>query len=146
MSVPPATPGGSVPSRVARRAAAAVGGFLAYAACVWMLPVSTARVPEAGVMDRGTGRAAMGVWRANGCQVCHSIYGLGGHTGPDLTNIMRDRSRGYVRAMMASGPPGMPSFGDLPPEETEAIIAYLAAVSGSGLYPVVGWNAAGVAE
>jgi len=63
------------------------------------------------------------------------MYGLGGHTGPDLTNIMQRRSGDYVRAMMTAGPEGMPSYRRLSPDQTEAIIDYLSSVGSSIAYP-----------
>lgn len=138
MSGSHAGPLGGPARRVTLRALAAVAGFLAYAMGVWLMPVP-AEQAATGAIGRDKDRRAIHAWRAAGCQVCHSVYGLGGHIGPDLTGIMRRRSGGYVRAMMMAGPTGMPSYRDLGQDQIDAIVAYLSIVNPPTAYPSTRW-------
>ncbi len=70
------------------------------------------------------------LWRKHNCAACHSIYGLGGHIGPDLTNTVSRRGSGFVEHIIKHGSKGMasgkmPSFA-LPDREVAALGAYLA--------------------
>lgn len=128
------------PVRVLVRTMLPLAGFLVYAGVVWLGPVP---VPAQFVADGGDVRRADGesilAWRSAGCQFCHSIYGLGGHTGPDLTNVVSRASPAYVRAMMIAGPWGMPTYGHLDETTVAGIIRYLEAVDRSGRYPSARW-------
>lgn len=125
--------------RVVVRAALPIAGFFGYALAVWSSPVSVEVVgAESG--SRGEVRADLEAWRSAGCQACHSIYGLGGHTGPDLTNVVGRSSGAYVAAMMRAGPPGMPSYARLSEDQTAAIVRYLTLIDRSGTYPSVSWR------
>jgi nitric oxide reductase subunit C len=44
--------------------------------------------------------AGMALWRANGCEGCHTIYGQGGAFAPDLTHILDLRGEDYLREFM----------------------------------------------
>ena len=140
--IPTAAPGDTSTRQVRARTLVPIAGFLAYAASVWLVPT-----PDAGsavTSPETTGDAAAGAraWRAAGCQACHSILGLGGHTGPDLTNILSRTSPEYVRAIMLAGQPGMPSYFRLDPDHSAAIIDYLAAIDRSARYPSDSWMGA----
>jgi nitric oxide reductase subunit C len=71
-----------------------------------------------------------GVWRANGCEGCHTLYGQGGAFAPDLTHIYSQRGENYLRDFMVN--PGafhpdqrvMPRFG-LTVSETTDLLAFL---------------------
>lgn len=41
--------------------------------------------------------AGLDLWRANGCEGCHTLYGIGGNYGPDLTHIYEERGETYLR-------------------------------------------------
>lgn len=41
--------------------------------------------------------AGLEIWRATGCEGCHTLYGIGGNYGPDLTHIVADRGETYLR-------------------------------------------------
>ncbi len=78
-----------------------------------------------------TGR---GVWLHQKCQVCHSIYGLGGHAGPDLTNVLTRQPEVYVRNVVAHGYHGMPAF-DVTDAELQGLVDYLSFIGATGVYP-----------
>ncbi len=82
-------------------------------------------------------------WRANNCAACHSIYGLGGHLGPDLTNVVTRKGPDLVRARITAGGHGMPAF---PDADTEALAAYLDYIDHTGDYPPTSLTAPGYGE
>ena len=113
--------------------------YVSYTLAIWLLPTrAPARVgtePTAvGPQATERSRAGRRVWRENACQTCHSIYGLGGHLGPDLTNSARAGMGMYVRIVVREGRLAMPAF-DLSDRELEDLIAWLQVVDASGLYP-----------
>jgi mono/diheme cytochrome c family protein len=66
------------------------------------------------------------VFSASGCQHCHSIGGIGGHKGPDLSGVGRRKSKAALRQQIVFGSKVMPAFGDdLEPGELKDLIAYL---------------------
>jgi nitric oxide reductase subunit C len=73
------------------------------------------------------------VWQKYNCQSCHQLYGLGGHLGPDLTNVYSTEGKGelFIRAFVRSGTKQMPSF-DLSREEEANLIAFLKSTDASG--------------
>ena len=83
------------------------------------------------------------VFQKYNCAACHQIYGLGGYMGPDLTNVISNRSREYAAAFIQTGTTRMPDF-DLSDEELQQLLAFLEVVDGSGLFPVkdfeIRWN------
>ncbi len=46
--------------------------------------------------------AGSAVWRAQGCEGCHTLYGQGGGYAPDLTRIAQQRGADYLRAFMVN--------------------------------------------
>ncbi len=76
-------------------------------------------------------RQGQQVWQNKNCQACHQLYGLGGYLGPDLTNIISQKSQGYARAFIQSGTDRMPAF-HLTDAETSSLIAFLTYVDASG--------------
>jgi nitric oxide reductase subunit C len=74
--------------------------------------------------------AGYGLWRANGCEGCHTLFGQGGPYAPDLTRIYRQRGEAYLREFLVN--PNafhpnqriMPRFG-LTVAETDALMAFL---------------------
>ncbi|MGA2569657.1 MAG: cytochrome c [Terracidiphilus sp.] len=66
------------------------------------------------------------IFKESGCQHCHTIGGVGGHKGPDLSGVGRRRSKAAMRDQIEGGSKVMPAFGDvLGPEELNDVIAYL---------------------
>lgn len=72
------------------------------------------------------------VWQQKNCQACHQIYGLGGHLGPDLTNVYGHRSEAYIRAFLTSGTNVMPNF-HLSNQEMDELVAFLKYVNTTGI-------------
>jgi len=46
--------------------------------------------------------AGLEVWRANGCEGCHTLVGQGGSYAPDLTHIYSQRSDTYIREFLVN--------------------------------------------
>ncbi len=118
---------------VATRVALLVGANVAIGAWV----VLTAREPSDPPATQYDIQAQLGhnAWRASGCASCHALFGLGGHAGPDLTNVMRRRGRAYVDAAMTYGVGRMPAQ-PLGAERRAAIGAFLAHVDSLATYPI----------
>jgi mono/diheme cytochrome c family protein len=66
------------------------------------------------------------VFKASGCQYCHTINRVGGQRGPDLSDVGKRKSEAAIRRQIIYGSKVMPPFGDiLKPEEFKDLIAYL---------------------
>ncbi len=113
--------------------------YVAYTFAIWFFPtqspVHVSAIPAEGqqqVINRAyTGRE---VWLNYACQTCHSIYGLGGHLGPDLTNTASEGMGAYIRIVVREGRLGMPAF-NLTERELDDLMAYLEMINASGHYP-----------
>ena len=78
------------------------------------------------------------VWRATNCEGCHSLYGIGGNYGPDLTHSVSDRGEAYLREFFVN--PNafhpdervMPRF-NLTQDEVTHVIALLRHAGGEGM-------------
>jgi mono/diheme cytochrome c family protein len=63
---------------------------------------------------------------SSGCQHCHTIGNMGGHRGPNLSNIGRTAKKTAIRNQIVNGSKVMPAFGGvLAPQEIDDLIAYL---------------------
>jgi ubiquinol-cytochrome c reductase cytochrome b subunit len=83
-------------------------------------PEVVARAEAAGV-ERGAE-----LFAAQGCISCHSIDGVGGHRGPELTAIGSRLSEDELIWRISIGGRNMPPYGDtLTPEEIENLVAFL---------------------
>lgn len=111
---------------VTTRTALVLAGFLVYGGVCALIPLRG---------DQPLTEAPARAWRSAGCQSCHSVLGLGGHIGPDLTNIASRASPGHVRAVVRAGFPGMPGYDRLKERTLDAIVVYLQEVDGLGRYP-----------
>lgn len=86
------------------------------------------------LFDEGISKGKM-VWQKYNCQGCHPIYGLGGHLGPDLTNLY-DRpgvSESYISAMIKGGPGIMPSYTEIDTTEIHLISSFLKNINKTGI-------------
>ena len=72
------------------------------------------------------------LWQQYNCTSCHQFYGLGGHLGPDLTNVYSKRSRDYITAFLKYGTPVMPNF-NLTEKEINSLLAFLKHANASGI-------------
>ncbi len=78
-------------------------------------------------------RRGAAVFAEQGCAACHTVAGAGGSAGPDLTRVGRRRDSAWLRRFLADPSalkPGteMPAYGDLRPEELDALVGYLEAL------------------
>lgn len=119
---------------VIHRVGVVILGYFIYLAAVAMLPLGARAHASAGERIDGRVRAGQLAWRNNACTSCHSIYGLGGHTGPDLTNAYSRVGEGYIRVVLEHGVRAMPALA-LSEDEIHAIIAYLRHADATGVYP-----------
>lgn len=72
------------------------------------------------------------LWQQKNCISCHQLYGLGGHLGPDLTNVFAKRSETYISAFLESGTSVMPNY-NLSQEEIEQFIAFFKYTNSTGV-------------
>lgn len=71
------------------------------------------------------------IWQEKNCTACHQVYGLGGHLGPDLTNVSATRSTEYIKVFLSNGTQVMPNF-HLSEHEKEALTTYLKELNKAG--------------
>ncbi len=74
------------------------------------------------------------IWHKNGCANCHAVYGLGGHLGPDLTNVISRRGEDFTRATIIGGGVRMPAQ-KLSDAQLDQIVSYLTHLDETGVYP-----------
>jgi len=87
------------------------------------------------LMPGSSGYRGLELWRSHNCGACHAVFGLGGHIGPDLTNVMRRRNRAFMRHVLRHGMGAMPRL-DLGDDPADALIVYLQHLDGLGTYPL----------
>ena len=92
--------------------------FLSYS--VWLYST----VPDKSAPANPLAQEGKMVWQQKNCSACHQLYGLGGHLGPDLTNVYAHRPEGYILAILQTGTPVMPNF-HLTTKEKDALVAFL---------------------
>jgi nitric oxide reductase subunit C len=99
----------------------------------WVDGINTNDWPPKPMIVRASGQENPGepVFKAQGCSACHSIGGVGGHIGPDLTHVGSRRSKEWIEEQLKdpkSHNPNsiMPSFGKLPERDIEDLVNYLA--------------------
>jgi len=90
-------------------------------------------------------KAGLALYQEMNCIACHQLYGLGGHMGPDLTNVVSAPDKGvdYARAFIENGSSKMPDFG-LSQTQIDALVQFLKFVDSTGTYPPkhpeISWN------
>lgn len=75
------------------------------------------------------------LWQEQGCVVCHSVYGLGGHIGPDLTNVSRRKNPAYIQHIIENGYLKMPTYA-LTESEIKSLLSYFDYLDQLGKYPL----------
>lgn len=75
------------------------------------------------------------LWRSKNCAACHSVFGLGGHIGPDLTNTYGSKETEYIDYVLTEGVRKMPNF-ELSETERAEFIKYLKHINSLGEYPL----------
>lgn len=105
-----------------------VVSFLIYSFDLYIKP------PDTGVEKAATGsqiEKGKILWQQKNCTSCHQLYGLGGHLGPDLTNVSSERTQEYIEVFLKFGTNVMPNF-NLTQDEIDALQAFLKSVNQSG--------------
>jgi ubiquinol-cytochrome c reductase cytochrome b subunit len=78
------------------------------------------------------------IYREINCSYCHSIRGVGGAVGPDLTNIgaklSAEQLRQYLQSPSAMAPNTLHPKLQFSPEELRALVAYLSTLSAQVTY------------
>lgn len=108
--------------------AAVTACFFLQAAIVWRdagpRPGSTAPLSPQAL-------AGQAIFRAQGCQGCHALYGMGGSLGPDLTNAAARVPPQRFAQLLQQGAGPMPAY-HLDAPSRAAVWAYLQAVDATG--------------
>ncbi len=66
------------------------------------------------------------LFRAKGCQTCHTVAGTGGHRGPDLSDVGSRLSPDQLTWRILNGGYNMPAYGGtLRPDEVQALVDFL---------------------
>ena len=73
------------------------------------------------------------IWQKYNCQCCHQTYSLGGHIGPDLTNVYSkyNNNKAVLKAFFKGGFKQMPKF-DMNVQEEEDLVAYFIELDKTG--------------
>lgn len=102
--------------------------FLGYSAVLY-----TNSPAEKGVNKLEEELALKGIliWQEKNCTSCHQIYGLGGHLGPDLTNVSSKYPDEAIEVFLKHGTQVMPNF-NLTRDQMDALVAFLKTVNKSG--------------
>jgi nitric oxide reductase subunit C len=98
----------------------------------WVNGIDTNNWPPKPVVAAASTSPSPGesLFRAQGCSACHTISGVGGKIGPDLTRVGSRRSKEWIEEQLENpkshNPDSiMPSFAKLPKEDREALADYL---------------------
>ena len=106
--------------------------FAIYSVYVWTAgtDIPQARPPGHQV------KVGQALYQEMNCIACHQLYGLGGHMGPDLTNVVSAADKGvdYARAFIENGTSKMPDY-NLSEAQVDALVQFLEFVDSSGTYP-----------
>lgn len=100
------------------------------------LPAAPLSLPSTAAVSGG-----FNIWRANGCEGCHTLYGQGGAFAPDLTDIYSQRGETYLREFLVNpeafhpNQREMPRFG-LTIAETDQLMTFLQSLASSE----TGWS------
>ncbi len=90
--------------------------------------------PLSASVTRGlTGDAARGaaLFQSKGCNSCHSVAGVGGRRGPDLTAVGNRLTRDQLTWRILNGGYNMPAYGTaLTPADVSALVDFLATLRG----------------
>lgn len=109
---------------------------LAAAAVILAVPLLAFRTNSPSFATTAEAQGGAAVWRANGCEGCHTLYGQGGTFAPDLTHIYSQRGEAYLRAFLVNpqafhpGERVMPRFG-LTISEADRLMVFLQSVDQS---------------
>lgn len=117
-----------------------VGGaalITAFAALVGALIYLKPPPVEYAYAENTTAQRGEAIYRAQGCGSCHKIFGNGATYGPSLDGVGSRRTPAWLQAYLVDPRPGvgvkpyrvtMPSYGSLPADQRDALVAYLQAL------------------
>lgn len=103
-----------------------IGGFLSYSAMLY-----STEIKETFPANKMAQKGKL-LWQQKNCSACHQQYGLGGHLGPDLTNVYGQRTEAYIKAFLKVGTPVMPDF-HLTDEEMDAFVEFFKYTNSTGI-------------
>src|SRR5262245_46652230 len=113
------------------------GCIVAFAALVGVLIFIKAPPAEYAYQESVASRSGEAIYRREGCGACHQIFGNGATYGPSLDGEGARRTHDWLQAYLLDPRPGvgikpyrvrMPSYGNLPQPERDALVAYLLAL------------------
>ena len=106
--------------------------FAVYSAYVWTAGTDIPQTRPPGHQVK----AGLALYQEMNCIACHQLYGLGGHMGPDLTNVVSAADKGvdYARAFIENGTSKMPDY-NLSEAQVDALVQFLEFVDSTGTYP-----------
>lgn len=107
-----------------------ITGLIAFLS--WVNEIDTNNWPPKPIIAAATTSEKRGetVFKTQGCSACHTINGIGGKIGPDLTKVGSRRDREWIEEQIkdpkSHNPASMmPSYAHLPQKDLEALIDYL---------------------
>lgn len=107
--------------------------YLIIACCVFLTSGNTS-IKQENVTPESVHISGKRIWNSNQCSTCHSIFGLGGHLGPDLTNLNSRQDKSYIHNIIRTGLKKMPAY-DLTDAEIQSLHAYFQYLNELGSYP-----------
>ncbi len=70
------------------------------------------------------------------CRNCHAIDGIGGHRGPDLSDVGMRLTHAQLVRQVVQGGGNMPAYGkNLTPAQVDAVVAYMVTLRPKGVTP-----------
>ncbi len=99
----------------------------------WVNEIDTSGWPPRPLVGSPTALPGEALFRENGCSACHTIGGIGGKVGPDLTRVGSRRQKSWImdqiRTPQMHYPQSiMPSFAKLPAQDIEELADYLSSL------------------
>ncbi len=99
----------------------------------WVNGIDTNNWPPKPMVAAAVTSLAPGeaIYKAQGCSACHTIAGVGGKVGPDLSLVGKKRDKEWIEEQLRNPKSHnsqsiMPSFSKLSPKDLDDLAAYLA--------------------
>jgi len=113
-------------------ATVAAMAFLTYQGATAPLPPAATIAQEAKALPPALAKG-MEVYEGQGCSACHVVKGRGTAAGPDLSRIGASRDKEWLKRFLknpSAVKPGspMPPYQQLPEEQMDALVGYLASL------------------
>jgi len=106
--------------------------FAVYSVYVWTAGTTAPHIQP----PNKQAQAGLALFQEKNCIACHQLYGLGGHMGPDITNVASAPDKGvdYLKSFIANGTDKMPDF-KFSETEIDALAQFLVFLDRTGTYP-----------